>query len=109
MMKIISKCRVSPLLILLIMFIDSTASRAQENINNTLINKLCLISIKSKIKKSSNNFSPEFAKDTCYCFTNKVKSGVSFRKSRAKCKTEVLKKYNMQGFIGIQPRRYKIL
>ncbi len=82
----------------LILSMGSNSLLAQQKINstkNSLINKLCIASLKSKLNiKDKNNLS-EITDFTCDCFFKKYNSGNSLRSSRLYCRDKASKKYNL--------------
>ena len=71
-------------------------AQAGKNINkNSLINKFCVASLKSKITTKNKEYLDEISNFTCDCFFRKYKSGYSLRKSRIYCKHKASEKYNL--------------
>ncbi len=63
--------------------------------NNSLINRFCIATLKSKIDiKSKQNFD-EISSFTCECFFKKYKSGSSIKNSRIYCKNKASEKYDL--------------
>ena len=62
---------------------------------NSLINKFCIATLKSKLDiKNKQNFN-EISDFTCKCFFRKYNSGNSLRSSRAYCRDKASEKYNL--------------
>ena len=62
---------------------------------NSLINRICIARLKSKIDiKDKQNFN-EISHFTCDCFYRKYKSGTSLKGSRIYCKNKASEKYNL--------------
>ena len=77
------------------MGINLEAQEKKISTKNSLINKFCIATIKSKpdIKKKEN--SNEISDFTCECFFKKYNSGNSLKSSRAYCRDKASKKYNL--------------
>ncbi len=63
---------------------------------NTLINKFCIASIKSKLNFTDKKKFNEISHFTCECFSRKFKSGSSIKNSREYCRRKAAEKYNLQ-------------
>ena len=63
---------------------------------NTLINRFCIASLRSKLKFYDKKKIGEISHFTCNCFSRKYKSGSSFRNSRDYCRKKAAEKYNLQ-------------
>ena len=63
---------------------------------NTLINRFCIASLKSKLKLKNKKKLTEISHFTCECFSRKYKSGFSIKRSRDYCRKKASDKYNLQ-------------
>ena len=62
---------------------------------NTLINKFCIASLKSKLDFNDAQKIDEISHFTCECFLEKFNSGNSIKDSRIYCKNKTAAKYNL--------------
>ena len=62
---------------------------------NTLINKFCIASLKSKLDFKDKKKIDEISHFTCECFLEKFDSGYSIKDSRIYCKNKTADKYNL--------------
>ena len=62
---------------------------------NTLINKFCIASLKSKLDFKDKQKIDEISHFTCECFFKKFKSSNSIKDSRIYCKNKTADKYNL--------------
>jgi len=62
---------------------------------NTLINKFCIASLKSKLDFNDAQMIDEISHFTCECFLEKFNSGNSIKDSRIYCKNKTADKYNL--------------
>ena len=62
---------------------------------NSLINKFCIASLKSKLDVKDKQYLNEISNFTCECFLEKYGSGNSFRSSRIYCRDKASEKYNL--------------
>ena len=62
---------------------------------NTLINKFCIASLKSKLNFNDAQKIDEISHFTCECFLEKFNSGNSIKDSRIYCKNKTADKYNL--------------
>ena len=62
---------------------------------NTLINKFCIASLKSKLDFNDKQKIDEISHFTCECFLEKFNSGNSIKDSRIYCKNKTADKYNL--------------
>ncbi len=62
---------------------------------NTLINKFCIASLKSKLDFKDAQKIDEISHFTCECFFEKFNSGNSIKDSRIYCKNKTADKYNL--------------
>ena len=71
---------------------------AQEEIisaKNSLINKFCIATLKSKLDINDKQILNEISDFTCECFSNKYNSGYSLKRSRIYCRDKASEKYNL--------------
>tara|TARA_Y100001968_G_scaffold8236_1_gene6938 strand:+ start:684 stop:932 length:249 start_codon:yes stop_codon:yes gene_type:complete len=78
----------------LILEISSTLETQAEH-KNSLINKFCIASLKSKLKLKDKKEANEISHFTCECFLKKYKSGSSIKTSKAYCKNIAAEKYGL--------------
>ena len=62
---------------------------------DSLINKFCLASLKSKLDIKDKQNLNEISKFTCECFFKKYNSGNSIKSSRIYCRDKASEKYNL--------------
>ena len=62
---------------------------------NTLVNKFCIASLKSKLDFNDAQMIDEISHFTCECFLEKFNSGNSIKDSRIYCKNKTADKYNL--------------
>ena len=62
---------------------------------NTLINKFCIASLKSKLDFKDAQKIDEISHFTCECFLEKFNSGNSIKDARIYCKNKTADKYNL--------------
>ena len=62
---------------------------------NSLINKFCIASLKSKLDIKDKRNLNEISNFTCECFLKKYKSGNSIKSSRLYCREKASEKYNL--------------
>ena len=63
---------------------------------NTLINRFCIASLKSKLNLQDKEKLAEISHFTCECFSRKYKSGSSLKSSRDYCRKKAADKYDLQ-------------
>ena len=90
----LSKILFHSIITFLILDISTTLKTDAEH-KNSLINKFCLASLKSKLKTSNKEQLNEISHFTCQCFSKKFKSGMSIKRSRIYCKNKAAEKYNL--------------
>ena len=90
----LSKILVHSMITLLILDI-STTLKTDAGYKNSLINKFCMASLKSKLNILHKEKLNEISHFTCECFSKKLESGKSIKRSRSQCKNEATKKYNL--------------
>ena len=76
---------------------DKTLAAEQKTIStkNSLINKLCIASLKSKLDIKDTQNLKEISNFTCECFFQKYQSGNSIKSSRIYCRDKASEKYNL--------------
>tara|TARA_Y100001968_G_C18939216_1_gene517893 strand:+ start:123 stop:356 length:234 start_codon:yes stop_codon:yes gene_type:complete len=62
---------------------------------NSLINKFCIATLKSKLDLKDNQNRNEISNFTCDCFFKKYNSGNSIKSSRIYCRDKATEKYNL--------------
>jgi len=62
---------------------------------NTLINKFCIASLKSKLDFKDKQKLDEISHFTCECFLKNFNSSNSIKDSRIYCKNKTADKYNL--------------
>ena len=73
----------------------SNLSETQAGHKNTLINRFCIASLKSKLKLNDKQKIDEISHFACECFSKKFNSGNSIKSSRIYCKNKTADKYNL--------------
>ena len=63
--------------------------------NNSIINLFCIESFKLEMLKANLNYDEEIAKDTCNCYLEKFRKGISHQNSINECKLETKKKFKL--------------
>ena len=77
------------------MGINLKAQEKQINTKNSLINKFCVATLKSKLDIKNKQNLNEISDFTCKCFFKKYNSGNSLKSSRAYCRDKASEKYNL--------------
>ncbi len=90
----LSKIVARSMITLLILDISTTLRTHAEH-KNSLINKFCIASLKSKLNIKNKQKLNEISHFTCECFYKKFKSGSSIKNSRIYCKNKTAEKYNL--------------
>ena len=62
---------------------------------NSLINKFCIATLKSKLNIKNKKNINEISDFTCDCFFKKYNSGNSLKSSRIYCREKASEKYNL--------------
>ena len=62
---------------------------------NSLINKFCIATLKSKLDIKNRKKLNEISDFTCECFFKKYNSGSSLKSSRTFCRDKASRKYNL--------------
>ena len=79
--------------------IGNTMMAGEEAVKNTpknsLINKFCIASLKSKLDLKNKQNRNEISNFTCDCFFKKYNSGNSIKSSRIYCRDKASEKYNL--------------
>ena len=71
------------------------AQEKQVSTKNSLINKFCIATLKSKLDIKNKQNLNEITDFTCECFFKKYNSGNSLRRSRVYCRNKAFEKYNL--------------
>ena len=82
-------------IILIDMGINLEAQEKNISTKNSLINKFCIATLKSKLDIKNKQNLNEISDFTCECFFKKYNSGNSLKSSRAYCKDKASEKYNL--------------
>ena len=90
----IRKLLFSSMITLVILEITSPLEIKAEH-KNTLINRFCIASLKSKLNSHDKKKLSEISHFTCECFSRKYKSGSSLKSSRDYCRNKAADKYNL--------------
>ena len=92
-----SKLLFNSLITFLILDISITLEAQEEKIStkNSLINKFCIATLKSKLDIKNKQNLNEISDFTCECFFEKYNSGNSLKSSRIYCRDKASKKYNL--------------
>ena len=93
----LSKFLFSCMITFLILSMGNTLEAKEKNIStkNSLINKFCIASLKSKLDIKNKQNLNEISNFTCDCFFKKYKSGNSIKSSRIYCRDKASEKYNL--------------
>ena len=73
----------------------SYSLETQAEHKNTLINKFCIASLKSKLDFNDAQIIDEISHFTCECFLKHFNSSNSINDSRIYCKNKTADKYNL--------------
>ena len=90
----LSKLLFSSIFTLVILEI-SIPLQMQAKHKNTLINRFCIASLKSKLNFTDKHKLDEVSHFTCECFSRKFNSGSSIKNSRDYCRKKAAAKYNL--------------
>ena len=82
-------------LLIMDMSINLVAQERKISTKNSLINKFCIATLKSKLDIKNKQSLNEISDYTCECFFKKYNSGNSLKSSRAYCKDKASEKYNL--------------
>ena len=77
------------------MGINLEAQEKKISTKNSLINKFCIASLKSKLDFNDKKKIVEISHFTCECFLKNFNSGNSIKDSRIYCKNKAADKYNL--------------
>ena len=91
--KFLFKCIIT----FFILNMSSTLEAQEKKIrkNNSLINKFCIATLKTKLEINNKQNLDEISDFTCECFFRKYNSGNSLKSSRAYCRDKASEKYNL--------------
>ena len=81
--------------LLIDMGIDLEAQEKKISTKNSLINKFCVATLKSKLDIKNKQNLNEISDFTCECFFEKYNSGNSLKSSRVYCRDKASEKYNL--------------
>ena len=81
--------------ILIVIGINLEAQEKKIRTRNSVINKFCVATIKSKLDIKNKQDLNEISDFTCECFFEKYNSGNSLKSSRAYCRDKASEKYNL--------------
>lgn len=81
--------------LLIDMDLNLEAKEKKFNTKNSLINKFCIATLKSKLENKNKKKINEISNFTCECFFKKYNSGASIKSSRAYCRDKASEKYNL--------------
>ena len=82
-------------IILIDMGINLKAQGRGLGTKNSLINKFCIATLKSKLSRKKKENWNEISNFTCECFFKKYNSGNSLKSSRIYCRDKASEKYNL--------------
>ena len=93
----LSKFLFSCMITFFILNMSDTLEAQEKKIStkNSLINKFCIASLKSKLDINDKQNLNEISNFTCECFFKKYNSGNSLKSSRAYCRDKATEKYNL--------------
>ena len=77
------------------MGINLEAKETKISTRNSLINKFCIATLKSKLDIKNKQNLNEISNFTCECFFKKYNSGNSLKSSRVYCRDKATEKYNI--------------
>ena len=77
------------------MGINLEAQEEKIRTKDSLINKFCIATLKSKLDIKNQPNLKEISDFTCKCFFEKYNSGSSLKSSRIYCKDKASEKYNL--------------
>ena len=75
--------------------INLEAKETKISTRNSLINKFCIATLKSKLDIKNKQNLNEISNFTCECFFKKYNSGNSLKSSRVYCRDKATEKYNL--------------
>ena len=93
----LSKFLFSSIITFIILSMGNTfeAQEGKHITKNSLINKFCIATLKSKLSTKNKEKLNEISDFTCKCFFKKYNSGSSLKSSRAYCRDKATKKFNL--------------
>ena len=93
----LSKLLFSSMIIFIVLDMGKTFEAQEEKFNtkNSLINKFCIATLKSKLEIKNKQNLNEISDFTCECFFKKYNSGNSLKRSRTYCRNKASEKYNL--------------
>ena len=77
------------------MSIKLEAKEKRISTKNSLINRFCMATLKSKLDIKNKQSLNEISNFTCECFFKKYNSGNSLKSSRVYCRDKASEKYNL--------------
>ena len=77
------------------MSIKLEAQEKRISTKNSLINRFCMATLKSKLDINNKQNLNEISNFTCECFFKKYNSGNSLKSSRVYCRDKASEKYNL--------------
>ena len=77
------------------MSIKLEAQEKRISTKNSLINRFCMATLKSKLDVKNKQNLNEISNFSCECFFNKYNSGNSLKSSRVYCRDKASEKYNL--------------
>ena len=77
------------------MSIKLEAQEKRISTKNSLINRFCMATLKSKLDINNKQNLNEISNFTCECFFKKYNSGNSLKSSRVFCRDKASEKYNL--------------
>ena len=77
------------------MGIKLEAQEKKISTKNSLINRFCIATLKSKLDIKNKQNLNEISDFTCNCFFEKYNSGNSLKSARAYCRDKASEKYNL--------------
>ena len=80
--------------LLIDMGINLKAQEPKINAKDSLINKFCIATLKSKLEIKNKQNLHEISNFTCQCFFKKYNSGNSLKSSRSYCRNQAAEKYS---------------
>ena len=81
--------------ILIDISINLEAQEKKISAKNSLINKFCIATLKSKLSIKNKENLNEISDFTCKCFFKKYNSGNSLKNARIYCRDKASEKYNL--------------
>ncbi len=79
--------------LLILNIISPLGTQAKQK--NSIMNRFCIASLKSKLDLKDKQNPVEIIQFTCECFNKKFKSGFSLKKSRIYCRNKAVEKYDL--------------